>query len=86
MADVLGMADLAAQVRWLARVLAARRFPLERLARDLEIAAQVVGEGAFREASSAVAERLLGAVEAVDGLEVGGGVAGGREKSEGTPG
>ena len=30
------------QVRWLGRVLAAREFPVERLARDLELAADVV--------------------------------------------
>ena len=34
----------AANVTWLAGVLAARQFPLERLARDLEIAADVVAE------------------------------------------
>lgn len=33
--------DLGAQVSWLARVLAARDFPLERLARNLELAADV---------------------------------------------
>jgi hypothetical protein len=32
------------QVAWLAKVLEAREFPLDRLARDLEIAASVVGE------------------------------------------
>ena len=32
--------DLASQVQWLARVLAARDFPLERLARNLEFAAE----------------------------------------------
>ena len=32
-------------VRWLAGVLRARDYPAERLARDLEIAAEVVGEG-----------------------------------------
>ena len=35
-----GYVDLDSQVRWLARVLAARDFPLDRLARDLEIAAE----------------------------------------------
>jgi hypothetical protein len=33
---------LQAQVDWLASVLAARDFPLDRLARDLELAAEVV--------------------------------------------
>jgi hypothetical protein len=32
------------QVAWLAKVLEAREFPLDRLARDLDIAAEVVGE------------------------------------------
>jgi hypothetical protein len=32
------------QVAWLAKVLEAREFPLDRLARDLDIAASVVGE------------------------------------------
>jgi hypothetical protein len=32
------------QVAWLAKVLEAREFPLDRLARDLELAAEVVGE------------------------------------------
>lgn len=36
--------DLRAQVSWLARVLEARNFPLDRLARDLELAADVTRE------------------------------------------
>jgi hypothetical protein len=32
------------QIAWLAKVLEAREFPLDRLARDLELAAEVVGE------------------------------------------
>jgi hypothetical protein len=35
---------LERQVAWLAGVLAARDFPLERLVRDIEIAAEVVGD------------------------------------------
>ncbi len=35
---------LGRQVAWLARVLGARGFPLDRLARDLQIAAEVVGD------------------------------------------
>jgi hypothetical protein len=38
--------DLRAQVSWLARVLEARDFPLDRLARDLELAADVTREEA----------------------------------------
>ena len=36
-----GLVDLERELGWLARVLAARDFPLDRLARDLEIAADV---------------------------------------------
>jgi hypothetical protein len=51
------------QVAWLAKVLEAREFPLDRLARDLDIAAEVVGE---RVASGeAVAGALSGAAEMV---------------------
>jgi hypothetical protein len=39
-----GYTELNRQLDWLARVLAARDFPVERLARDLEIAADVVRE------------------------------------------
>jgi len=42
-ADVHGaFVDLLDQVAWLARVLAARDFPLDRLARNLELCADVV--------------------------------------------
>ena len=36
-----GYVDLERELTWLARVLEARDFPLERLARNLEIAAEV---------------------------------------------
>ena len=39
-----GRVDLERELAWLARVLEARDFPLDRLARDLEIAADVVRE------------------------------------------
>ena len=39
--DLSGATDLIEQVRWLARVLAARDYPLDRLVRSLEIAADV---------------------------------------------
>jgi hypothetical protein len=42
--DLEDPAYLERQVTWLAEVLEAREFPLERLARDLEIAARVVAE------------------------------------------
>ena len=44
---VLSLADLCdfeEQVAWLARILEARDFPLERLARNLELAAEVVAQ------------------------------------------
>ena len=57
-----GFVDLLEQVAWLARVLAARDFPLPRLARNLELCAEVVqaelGDDALaarlREASASV--------------------------------
>jgi len=65
--DVLGGTDLVEQVMWLAGVLHARDFPVQRLARDLQIAAEiVVAVGAFGDASGAVAERLGAAAETVN--------------------
>jgi hypothetical protein len=46
--------SLSEQVAWLARVLAARDFPLDRLARTLELCADVVGD----EGREDVAQRL----------------------------
>jgi hypothetical protein len=42
--DVEDRVDLERQVAWLARILEAREFPLEHLARNLELAADVVAE------------------------------------------
>ncbi len=42
--DAQGTTSLGEQVAWLARVLHARDYPLERLARDLELCADVVVE------------------------------------------
>ena len=42
--DTREYVSLEEQVSWLAKVLEAREFPLDRLARDLDIAADVVGE------------------------------------------
>ena len=50
---VNGRVDLARELAWLARVLEARDFPLDRLARNLEIAADVV-----RDRYGRLAERL----------------------------
>jgi hypothetical protein len=51
-----GHVDLGEQITWLGRVLGARDFPLDRLARNLELAAEVVEEEV--PAATAVAERL----------------------------
>lgn len=51
------------QVAWLAKVLEARAFPLDRLARDLDIAAAVVRERV--PTGDAVAAALSGAAEMV---------------------
>ena len=59
-----GYVDYASRIAWLARVLAARNFPLQRLARNLEIAADVVVEYEVPRAE-AVAERLVSAVESL---------------------
>jgi hypothetical protein len=42
--SVNGYVDLERELGWLARVLESREFPLDRLARDLDIAADVVRE------------------------------------------
>jgi hypothetical protein len=59
-----GVVDLLEQVAWLARVLEARDFPLERLVRNLEIDAEVVRE---RLADEALAGRLAEAARFVAG-------------------
>jgi hypothetical protein len=51
------------QVAWLAKVLEAREFPLDRLARNLEIGAEVVG--ALVPGATGVAAALRGAAEMV---------------------
>lgn len=61
--DLNGFRMLGRQVDWLARVLAARDFPVERLARNLELAADVLAERlpAEREAIEAMfAEAVRG--------------------------
>ncbi len=57
-----GLVDLLDQVGWLARVLAARDFPLPRLARNLELGADVVTE---RLGDDALAARLREAAGSV---------------------
>lgn len=63
MLDVRGVTSLTEQVAWLARVLDARAFPLDRLRRNLELAADVVEDGGWTW-SSDVAERLRAATSA----------------------
>jgi hypothetical protein len=64
--DAAGFVDLGRQVDWLAGVLAARDFPLEQLAANLELCAEVVAlrvpggdpvAGRLREAAEAVRRR-----------------------------
>ncbi len=62
--DFLGLTDLDQQVAWLARVLDARDFPIDRLARDLEIASVVASE-VFGDASEAIRARLMAAATAL---------------------
>jgi hypothetical protein len=59
--DVEGHVDMAHHVEWLARVLAARDFPLEHLAVNLELAADVAGA----EVGDQVAQRLVAAAAVV---------------------
>ena len=62
--DVAGAASLEREIAWLADVLGARGFPLEHLARNLELAADVADErldpevaGALRAAAAQVRAR-----------------------------
>ena len=52
-----GYVDLRRELGWLAGVLEARAFPLDRLARDLEIASAVAGER-LADPESAIADDL----------------------------
>jgi hypothetical protein len=62
--DVEGHVSLEQQIAWLTSVLSARGFPLERLARNLELSADVVDER-VAEGGAALAGRLLAAATAV---------------------
>ena len=61
--DVEGYVEMNHHVHWLARVLAARDFPLEHLAVNLELAAEVVGRAVAR--GDEIAQRLVAAAAAV---------------------
>jgi hypothetical protein len=56
-----GLGGFERQLTWLAGVLEARDFPIERLARDLEIAAAVLDDEGARRPAEILAEgaRLL---------------------------
>ena len=58
---VNGYIDMEAEVDWLAGVLEARDFPLERLARGLEIGADVVAEQQGGTSLAQLAATLMGA-------------------------
>jgi hypothetical protein len=60
-------ADLDANLRWLRTVLQSREFPVERLVRDLEIAADVVAE--LLPGAAGLAERLRAGAVLVAGAE-----------------
>ena len=63
-----GTIDIVAQTQWLARVLGAREYPVDRLVRNLEICADVA-IGAIPDQGARVAEELLRAARAVDGQQ-----------------
>jgi hypothetical protein len=60
--DTRGELSLDEQVAWLGRVLQAREFPIDRLARNLELAAEVAGHALGEDA---VASALRGAATMV---------------------
>jgi len=61
--DVAGLVTLDDQVAWLAKILEARDFPLDRLARSLELGAGVVREEVAQ--GEAVAVALEGAARTI---------------------
>jgi hypothetical protein len=67
----MGVTDLDEQACWLARVLHSRAFPVERLARNLLLAAEVVRDSENEPTGPAMAERLEHAAAAVDALHRG---------------
>ena len=62
--DVERLLSLQREVRWLTSVLRSRGFPLEHLARNLELSADVIDDR-LAESGAAVAERLRDAATAV---------------------
>jgi len=68
--DVRGLTDLDEQASWLARVLHARKFPIDRLAHDLRLAAEVVVEYVPSGQGTAIGEALQRAASTVAALEL----------------
>ena len=60
----IGWEDFDRQLHWLAGILESRGYPVDRLARDLEIAVQVTAE-AMPSAGTSLTELLLAGAEAV---------------------
>ena len=54
------LVDFGERVSWLADLLAARKYPVERLARDLEIAAELVDQEEWAAVLSAGAKEVRG--------------------------
>jgi hypothetical protein len=69
--DVIGAVDLDEQACWLARVLHGRDFPVKRLIRNLQLAAEVTRESEIGPAGPTVAQRLEKAAAAVGDLHLG---------------
>lgn len=60
-----GMVDCVEQVQWLGKVLGARSFPIERLARHVELTAGVLRGAGLREIGSRAAQRLSSAADSL---------------------
>jgi hypothetical protein len=58
-----GLVDFSREIGWLARVLAARDFPLDRLAHDLELAAEELEADQGADAAEAAAVLRRGAAQ-----------------------
>lgn len=64
-----GMVDVVAQVQWLGRILGARGFPVERLARHVVFAAAVLDTAGLGDLGTRAAERMKEAAEALRAAE-----------------
>jgi hypothetical protein len=67
--DVLGVTDLDEQACWLARVLHSRSFPIDRLAHNLRLAADVVQENLPSDPGTELAKALQRAAATVASLD-----------------